>query len=258
MLNFLRLATRLCLEDLRNRFAGSILGSVWVFIWPIIQLFIYIIIFGKIMGARLGMSANVYAYGLYIAAGLLSWTCFAASLSRACRSFVDKRGIIAKVSVNLALFPAAACLGELIPFAAGFILLFLADLLTGWQPQPRWLPLLPVAIYTQTILAYGLGLFFACFAVFWRDVCEVCAIGLQMAFWFTPIVYLPSILPQWLAQILWINPMTPIAQVFQQCFVLNGEIHWFPILYSLLFAHASLAAGLLCLRHFRKDLRDAV
>lgn len=258
MLNFLRLAARICIEDLHTRFAGSVLGSFWVFIWPIVQLFIYIIIFGKIMGARLGMSGNVHAYGLYIAAGLLSWTCFAASLNRACRSFVDKRGIIAKVQVNLAVFAAAACLGELIPFAAGFCLLCLADLLTGWQPQWRWLLLLPVAIYAQTILACGLGLFFACFAVFWRDVCEACAITLQMAFWFTPIVYLPSILPAWLAQILWINPMTSIVQIFQQCFVLGGNIHWLPILYSLLFAHASLALGLISLRHFRKDLRDAL
>lgn len=258
MLNFIKLAWRLCLQDLQNRFAGSVLGSVWVFIWPIVQLFIYIIIFGRIMGARLGMVNNIYAYGFYIAAGLLSWTAFANSLNRACRSLPEKRGIISKVHVNLAVFPAAACLGELIPFAAGFLLLFGVDLCSGWLPQTHWLALVLLAIYVQILLAYGLGLIFACFAVFWRDICEVCAISLQMAFWFTPIVYLPSILPHWLAQILWLNPMTPIVQIFQQCFVLGGDVHWLPFLYSLAFAHIAAAIGIYSLHHFHKDLRDAI
>lgn len=258
MRRFLNLAWSLCRQDMQERFAGSVLGTVWVFIWPLVQLFIYIIIFGKLMGARLGISDNIHAYGLYIASGLLCWTCFANSLSRASRSLVDKRNIIRKVNVNLAVFPAAVCLGELLPFTAGFALLAIVDLCTGWLPQRSWLPLTILGLYIQMTLAYGLGLFFACVAVFWRDICEACAIGLQMAFWFTPIVYLPSILPDWLASVIWINPMTAVTGLYQQGFVLGGSTHWPVVLYAFLVAHAALALGIHAVRHWQKDIRDAL
>lgn len=258
MIKFLALAWTLACQDIQDRFAGAMLGSIWLFIWPLVQLFIYIIIFGKLMGARLGIVSHSFAYGFYIAAGLLCWTFFANALSRAARSLVDRRNIIRKVRVNLAVFPAAACMGELLPFVAGFILLFLADLAIGWLPSPAWLALTFLALYTAAILAYGLGLFFACLAAFARDICEAVGIALQMAFWFTPIVYLPSILPNWLAQILWINPVAALVSVFQQCFVLGGVIHWPQICYAFVFAHLALALGLFALRHWQKDLRDVL
>lgn len=258
MAQFLAFAASLCRQDLQDRFAGSVLGSVWVFIWPLVQLFIYIVIFGKLMGARLGMGNHVYSYGFYIAAGLLCWTLFANSLSRCVRSLIDRRAIIRKVKVELAVFPAAVCMGELLPFAAGFILLCGADLAAGWRPSAAWLALALLALYCCLALAYGLGLFFACVAVFARDIAEAVAIVLQMAFWFTPIVYVPSILPAWLASILWINPMTAVVAVFQQCFVLGGKPAWPELVYALCIAHASVALGIWTLCRWRKALLDVV
>lgn len=253
-----RLALSLCRHDLAERFAGSLLGSLWVLVWPLVQLFIYIVIFGKLMGARLGLSGQVYSYGLYVAAGLLSWTCFSGTLQRTARVFVDKRKIIGKVAVDLRVFPLAICLGELLPFAAGFILLLTADLISGWRPDPALLGRMLLALYCQQVLACGLGLFFACCAVFARDVVEAVAIALQMAFWFTPIVYLPSILPEWLASLLWINPMCAAVETFQKFFVTGGEPASLQLLWLFCAAHASMFLGLFVLRRWQKDIRDVI
>lgn len=258
MLKFFSLVAALSIQDLQERFAGSFLGGLWVFIWPVVQLFIYIIIFGRLMGARLGMSGEVYAYGLYIASGLLCWTAFAASLNRSTRAFIDRRHIITKVPVNLAVFPAALCLVELLPFAAGFALLFAADLITGWRPDFLAFLLVLAAIYIQISLCFGLGLLFACIAVFMRDMAEACAIALQMAFWFTPIVYLPSILPHWLQKLLWLNPMSGITGIFQQFFVLGGSPDWLSLIYAFIFGQLALGAGIWSLHRWRKDIRDVI
>lgn len=258
MLKFAALALALARQDLQDRFAGSALGTTWLFIWPLVQLFIYIVIFGKLMGARLGMDNHAFSYGFYIAAGLLSWTYFAGSLTLCARSFIDRRHIIRKVNVELAVFPAAACLSEMLPFGAGLILLVCADLAAGWQPAPFWCAMLIPAFYCQTILAFGFGLFLACAAVFARDVAEATAICLQMAFWFTPIVYLPGILPDWLAGILWLNPMCAITGIFQNCFILNAAPDWFAICYAALVSHIALGLGLFTLACMRKDVRDVL
>ncbi len=255
---FFLLAASLCKQDIQERFAGSLLGSLWVFIWPLVQLFIYIVIFGKMMGGRFSGGAQVYSYGIYVAAGLLSWTCFANTLQRTSRVFVDKRQIIGKVTVDLRVFPLFICMAELIPFAAGALLLTLADLAYGWTPSLTLLAWVLFAVYCQQILAMGLGLFFACCAVFVRDIMEAVSIALQMTFWFTPIVYLPSILPDWVRNTLFINPMMHITGIFQQYFVFGNNVAWSSIFYAAVAAHAALALGLYTLNALQKDVRDAL
>lgn len=251
-----RLAVALCRQSIGERFAGSMLGGLWIFIWPMIQLLIYIIIFGKMMGRRLGMDGQVYSYGIYLAAGLLAWTCFANTLSRTSRCLVDRRNIIGKVAVDLRVFPLAINMEEILPYLAGLILLFLVDLFSGWRPEPILLCCMAMAFYCQQVLATGIGLIFCCFAIIGRDVLEMASIGLQMAFWFTPIVYLPSILPDWLQDIIWINPMTVFSEIYQRCFVLGGEIPWALFGYAFAFSHLCLFGGLYLLGSWKKDILD--
>lgn len=254
--DMLRLAFSICRQSIGERFAGSTLGGLWVFIWPLVQLLIYMLIFGKLMGRRLGLDGNVYSYGIYLAGGLLAWTCFSNTLLKTTRCLIDKRNIIGKVAVDLRIFPLSINLEELAPFCAGLVLLALVDLFSGWQPD-AWLFLLTVfAIYCQQVLATGIGLIFASFAVFSRDVLEIAGIGMQMAFWFTPVVYLRSILPEWLSGIIWINPMSVVTDVFQNFFVMGGNIAWHMLLYLFVFAHACLFLGLYLLHRWKKDILD--
>lgn len=248
----------ICHQDLQERFAGSLLGTTWVLVWPAIQLCIYLLIFGKLMGARLGTGDHPYSYGFYIAAGLVSWTFFSSSVTRCTRCLIDKSGIIRKVRVDLGILPAAACATELLPFGAGLILLAIADIFTGWLPGAGALALLAAAIYTQAILAYGLGAFFASATVFIRDTSEIVNVCLQMGFWFTPIVYMPSILPEWLGNILWLNPMTAITGIFQHCFIGTQLPELIPMIYTLVLAHCALGIGLWTLHAWRKDILDVL
>lgn len=258
IIDFCRLAAVLCTQDMQERFAGSLLGSLWVFIWPVVQLFIYIIIFGKMMGGRFAADAQIPSYGIYVAAGLLSWTCFANTLQRTSRVFVEKRHIIGKVTVDLRVFPLFICMAELIPFAAGALLLALTDYALGWRPVPSLLVWTLFALYCQQVLAVGLGLFFACCAVFVRDTVEAVNIALQIAFWFTPIVYLPDILPDWVRSVVLINPMLHLTGIFQQCFVFVDTVSWASLLYAALVSHAALMLGLRVFHRLEKDVRDVV
>jgi lipopolysaccharide transport system permease protein len=81
------------------------------------------------------------------------------------------------------------------------------------------------------LLALGVGLLLGVFNVFVRDVGQVVPIALQLAFWFTPIVYTPDIVPKNLRSLLDLNPMTPIVQSFQNILVFDqppqlGALAW--------------------------------
>jgi len=53
----------------------------------------------------------------------------------------------------------------------------------------------------QQLFAYSLGLLFGVLNVFFRDIKEFLTIFMNIWFWMTPIVWVPSIAPEWLQKI---------------------------------------------------------
>lgn len=256
--NHLRFACTLFRQDMGERFAGSVLGALWIFIWPLVQLFIYIVIFGKLMGGRFPGNAQVYSYGVYVASGLICWTCFANTLTRTSRMFIEKRHILGKVNVHFAVFPLAICLGELLPLAVSCGLLGLVDAATGWRPSVSLLGYALLALYCQQVLAMGVGLAFAACTVFVRDAVEALAVLVQVGFWFTPIVYLSAILPEAMRPVLALNPMTHAATAFQNLFVFGAPPSGWGLLYLAGLAHLALFGAIWLTRRLEKDIRDTL
>src|SRR5690606_33285569 len=79
-----------------------------------------------------------------------------------------------------------------------------------------------VGLLVQTMLAIGLGLLLATLNVFFRDIGHVTGVILQFAFWFTPIVYPSSIVPEWARELLAFNPMFGVIEFYHQVFLNPG------------------------------------
>ena len=244
-------------RDFSERFAGSVLGSFWAFIWPLVNLFIYIVIFGKFMGGRLPGSSDIYAYSIYVSAGLIPWIAFSSSISRSATVFLDKKNIISKIDVSLPSLLIFINLSETITFVITNIFLFAFLLATGYDFSLKLL-LLPFIFYLQQILAFGLGLFSATLIVFVRDLKEVVGIILQLWFWFTPIVYVSNILPDFMKKIVVFSPAFIITESYHRIFV----FHDYPIISSMIIltaiAHFFLIASYLLFRFLEKDVRDFI
>ena len=244
-------------RDFSERFAGSILGAIWAFIWPLVNLFIYIVIFGKFMGGRLPGSSDIYAYSIYLSVGLIPWTCFAGSISRSCTVFLDKKNIISKIDVSLPSLLIFINLSETITFIISNVFLFAFLIATGYEFSLKLL-LFPFIFYLQQILAFGLGLLSATLIVFLRDLKEVVGIILQLWFWFTPIVYVSSILPDVVKEVLVYNPAFIITESYHRIFVFDD----YPVITSMIIltaiAHFILFASYAMFRALEKDVRDFI
>src|SRR5690606_8981781 len=101
----------------------------------------------------------------------------------------------------------------------------------------------------QVLFATALGVILGIFNVFFRDVGQMTGIVLQFWFWFTPIIYPPSILPEGAAQLLELNPMLPIVQAYQGIFVEAAWPQWHTLWPMAL---VSLVLSLMALSLFRK------
>jgi len=242
-------------RDFAERFAGSVLGSLWAIIWPMVNLFIYIVIFGKVMGARLPGTSDMNAYGVYLATGLIPWTAFAATINRCTSVFLEKKHIITKVNTSFSSLLLHIHLSETITYIISMLVFFI---ILGFQEYEfhRSLLLLPFLYYLQQLLALGIGLFAAVLNVFIRDVREITGVILQLWFWFTPIVYIPDILPQLVIKMIAYNPAYIIIESYHRIFVFNASPPFKSLVILTIITHLILFFSFLMLRYLEKDSRD--
>jgi lipopolysaccharide transport system permease protein len=244
-------------RDFSERFAGSILGSLWAIIWPIVNLSIYIIIFCRIMGARLPGKSDIYAYGIYVAAGLIPWAAFSTSISRCTSVFLDKRHIISKMRVSLPSLLIYVCLSETITFVVsiGFLSIFLY--FNDFHFTSRLL-LLPFIYYLQELFVFGVGLLGATFTVFIRDSKEVINVLLQLWFWFTPIVYVRDILPDFVKDFVVYNPAYVFIESYHQIFVFNNDPPFLTLTIMCIVTHVMIFLSYFFFRVLERDIRDCL
>ncbi|MCJ7602522.1 MAG: ABC transporter permease [Desulfobulbaceae bacterium] len=242
-------------RDFIERFAGSVLGGLWAFIWPLVNLFIYIIVFGKIMSGRLPGTSDIYAYGIYLAVGLIPWTSFTNSIIRTTSVFIEKKHIISKVNVSLISLAIFINLSETVTYLISLSILAVFMFFKGYSLHYSLL-LVPVIYYLQQVFAIGLGLLTASLTVFVRDVKEITGVIMQLWFWFTPIVYVIDILPEIVKKMLVFNPACVFIDAYHRIFVYQQMPSLKSLAVLALFIHLLLFFSLFVFRRLEKDIRD--
>ncbi len=244
-------------RDFIERYSGSALGFAWSFIYPLVNILIYMIIFGSLMGARLPGMTSIWGYGVYLIAGLVPWTAFTNTVNRSSTVFLEKKHIISKIRVDLPTLPLFIVLSETITFAVTLTIFISILLLAGISLSP-YLVFIPAVYLIQQLFAYALGFFLAMLVVFLRDLKEVVAIGFQIWFWFTPIVYVFDILPQFVQQILIWNPMLSVVSAYQDMFVFQTMPSFSYLSIVLILSIGLILADYAIFKKLEKDIRDFI
>jgi lipopolysaccharide transport system permease protein len=251
------LILELAKRDFIERYSGSALGFVWSFIYPLINILIYMVIFGSLMGARLSGNASIWGYGVYLVVGLVPWTAFANTVTRASTVFLDKKNIIAKIHVDLPTLPLFIVISETITFVVTLVI-FLAILLITGVSLSWYLALIPALYLIQQVFAYALGFFLAMFVVFLRDLKEIVTIAFLIWFWFTPIVYVFDILPAFVQRVLIWNPMTAVVSGYHDIFVYQTMPSFFYLSLVLLASVVLIVLDYAIFKKLEKDIRDFI
>lgn len=237
-------------RDLAGRYRGSLLGKLWVVIQPLAMILIYTLVFSRIMQSRLPGVGGDFAYSIFLCAGLLPWGFFSDTLARCQNMFLDNANLIKKSAFPRICLPVIVTGITSFNFLVIFSLFFLFLLITQLLPGPGLLLILPVLLL-QTLLALGLGIAFGVTHVFFRDAGQLVGLGLQFGFWFTPIVYPASIVPEWAYSLmLTFNPMAGIVGWYQSIFLHNQPPELITLLPATVWTLAML--GLAWLLHAQR------
>jgi len=103
-----------------------------------------------------------------------------------------------------------------------------------------------------------LGLILGIMNVFVRDIGQGFPIILQVWFWFTPIVYPESIIPESYRGLLMLNPMYPITSAYHKILVYNQSPDLAPIVVISAVALALMLVGLFLFRRASAEMVDVL
>ena len=196
---------------IRARYRQSVLGGLWAIIQPVASVAIFSLIFVYFVPVNTGQTP----YILFSYAAMMPWTLFSSSITDMIDSLVGNMNLIGKIYFPREILPVSAMLARVVDFFISGIIL--VSLMVFYK-NPLYLDgilYFPLLLILQLVLALGIGFLGAALNVFYRDARPVFALGLQIWFYATPIIYSVSSVPKDFLPFYYINPMVGIITAYR-------------------------------------------
>lgn len=252
-----QLIATLTARDLKARYRGSILGYFWSLANPLLLLTVYTIVFTVFFPAN-----AIQPYPLFLFAGILPWTFFAAATLESTAAISANAGLIKKVMFPAEALPLVVVLSHLVHFALAVPVLVVATIGFALHGdialRPTMLLAIPLMV-VQTLFVAGIAMTVSSAAVLFRDLRDIITNLLTLGFFLTPILYTIEGIPsRWLRALLRINPMTPFVVSYQDVFFWGRLPALSDAFLMLAYAVASVALGMTVFGRLRDTLAEAI
>ena len=192
----------------KSRYKRSVLGVLWTLMNPVLNTAVLTVAFANIFRSSLPH------YPVYVLSGMVCWNLFTTTTLYAMNSLIWGGAILGRVYIPRTIFAAAAVGNGLTSFGLAMVPLVGIMAITG-QPFTLALASLPFAVLLLTAFVFGVSLLVSSIAVLYTDFVEFYQVIVQALFFLTPIAYPEEILPGWAAQIMHVNPMYSLVEMFR-------------------------------------------
>ncbi|MBM3661611.1 MAG: ABC transporter permease [Actinobacteria bacterium] len=202
------LIANLAQRDLKARYKKSFLGWTWSLINPAVTLGIYTLVFGVFLKGTAPVAGNgrLTSFAIYLFCGLVLWNLASGVVNNSIGSFLGAGDLLSRT-----YFPPEA------PMVAGLTTVLIQGaleltILWGFMiafGNVSWTFLVSIPVMLLgACFAFGIGLVLGLGNVRFRDVGYLVGIGLQVAFYATPIVYRLDQIGELAQRVLEFNPLT--------------------------------------------------
>lgn len=203
-------------RDIINRTSGTILGKLWPVVQPALQVLGYWFLFDIVFSMRANRGP---AYLEYLLIGMLPWLCIAEILSRATLMFREFSPLYRRNPFPLEILPLLIMVIPCLVYAAVYVVL---NFFLGGVQQALVslivMPMFMLWLLPLCLLLPVLGLFI-------RDFAQAVPFLLMITMFLTPILYFPSMLPDGVQRIIWINPFSDLMAVVH-ALLEDGPFSW--------------------------------
>jgi lipopolysaccharide transport system permease protein len=215
LLSHRQLAVEMARREIRDRYVGQSLGSLWAIFHPLFQIGLYVFIFAFVFKVRVGGTASMpLDYTTYILAGLSPWIAMQESMVKSCLAVTSNSNLVKQVVFPLEVLPFKGVLASMLPQVIGTTVLIVYVLVHHGSLHWTYV-LLPLLVGLQIIWMLGLAYLFSCLGVFIRDLKDVVQVFSAVGVYLIPAFYLPDMVPNAFRPLLYINPFSYMIWCYQ-------------------------------------------
>ena len=206
---------------INERYEDKTLGKFWMFFQPLAPILISTLIFGSM----LQVPSDGVPYFLFLLTGMSCWRIFDRGVQRVTRSLDQNRALIKKVYFPRLIAPISSVAPALTEFGVLFTLLVATCIYYYVKDGVFYLRLGPqilVAFFAVALAAFlsiSVGLWTSVMQVRHKDVQFSIRYFMQLWYYVTPVLYplsqLLSLLPPQLHFIAYLNPMSPVVEMYK-------------------------------------------
>ena len=234
---------------IKERYEDKTLGKFWLFAQPLGPILISSVIFGSM----LDVPSNGVPYFLFFLTGTSCWRIFERGVIRVTRSLDQNRGLIKKVYFPRLIAPISSAAPALTEFGVLFTLLvatcvyyFVKDGVFYLRLGPQILVAL-IAVVMAAFLSISVGLWTTVLQTRHKDVQFSIRYFMQLWFYVTPVIFplseLLKALPSQLHFVPYLNPMTPIVEMYKWGVLGVGQVSGIGVLVGILITLAIFSSG---------------
>jgi lipopolysaccharide transport system permease protein len=245
-------------RDIIATYQQTILGPVWVFLQPLFTTFVYFFIFTRV--------AKIPTDGipplLFYLPGTIIWTYYADCFTTTMNTFQYNAYIFNKVYFPRLIVPLSSVLFHSFRISIQLLLFLGVCLIYTLKGAPMhfsWqILLVPFMIFITACFALGCGLIISVLTAKYRDLDNITQFMLRLFMFAAPVIYPASLIPQKYKFFFWLNPLTPVIEIFRSSFF---KPHPLPLSYlflSLLTTFFVLMTGIILFNKREIQIMDVI
>lgn len=234
--HYIDLVIVLTQKEIKVRYKSSFLGYLWSIGHPLAFATVFFIAF------KIVLRIQVENYALFLIAGLFPWQWFANSVNASPLLFLGNASIIKKVNFPRNIIPFTAVLQDMIHFVLSIPVIVLFMFIYHKSLSLTWLYGIPVLLSIQFVITYGVSLIVSSLNLFFRDLERLTVILMTLLFYFTPVIYPETMIPERYKPLINLNPLAPLMISWRNLF-LNGTLESASLIILLAYSLMILLLG---------------
>lgn len=243
-------------RDFEAQYKNTYLGIVWGFIHPLSYVLLLLLVFS--IGLR-SNPGNDIPFVVYLISGMIPWQFFSGTLTSLTKVVNAHSYLVKKGDLSLAILHVAKILSSLVTHIVLIVVCFIVCRAYGF---PIGFHSLQIFYYlaAMCLLLLGLGWITSSTSIFIEDVANVVTIFVQFGFWFTPIIWNISRIPekyQWIAKL---NPACYIVSGYRDSLIYRTPFLVKPreTLYFWVVTAVVLLAGAVLFRRLKPHFGEVI
>jgi ABC-type polysaccharide/polyol phosphate export permease len=230
-------------QDIKLRYRRSSLGPFWITASMAVTIYSLGILY-----SHLWKIAHA-DYMLYFACGLLVWTLMVTVVNESANIFLESRGYLLQIQIPITVFIMRLLFRNCIIFFHN--ILAVIPILIFYHSLINWRTLLVFPMFFILLMSlFSFSMLLSILGLRFRDIGQLVISLMSLMFFLTPIMWVPSNLPEKYQFVVKYNPFAQLVDLIRA--PLMGQL---PSLYSLGYVLVMFILGMLfmvyCLSKFR-------